>query len=1451
MKRGIIFARVWIGAILLAWILPKLALAEQAPGTVKWCAETGESSDFMGLRSSPALGADGTIYVGSDAGSLYAINPDGDVNWNFLTGDCVLSSPAIGADGTIYVGSDDGNLHAIDPDGNRKWTFPTRDCVVSSPAIGPDGTIYVGSDDRNLYAINPDGTEKWAFHTDDWVESSPAVACDGTVYVGSHDGRLYAINPDGSQDWSFSTGGWVGSSPAIGSDGTIYVGSYDGHLYAINRDGTHKWDFATTDYVISSPAIGPDGTVYVGSDDGHLYAINPDGTEKWAFPTDDCVVSSPAIGPDGTIYLGSDDWYFYAITPTGDEKWPPCWLEAYVDSSPVIGPDGTVYVASHDDWEGFLNAICSDSAGLAESNWPMFHCNARHTGVGPGNAGELLLSPLTTWQPSGIEGGPFSPPTYEYQLTNQGDASVNWSVSWNVDWFDADKKSGSLQPHETTTITFQIKTEANSLPYANFQDKITFENVTEDRITSRGVTLTVNPRPGHLSVSPTEELMASGNPGGPFTPTSITYSLENTGHVSLDWAAVTDCYWLDLSNDSGILASGEIVSVTVSLNEHVNDMQLENYVGHISFCNTTNGIGNTRLSVHLSVVRYDSAVSCMVSSSSITLGETLVVTGQITPGPSESGAWVSIELVPPSGSTICRSVEANAQGAFAYNLVCADIIEAGQWTVRASWSGDVQYQGAVSEPRALTVSKAQSRVTLDAGSRAIKLGDLVDMSGKLTPEPDCGRDLTGREVKLVIFGPGGRSDIQSVTTSDRFGHFVLQDYEEFDALGQWSVQALFLGDEAYEESSSDVIIVQVIETAGYAVVVEGRIQGEEGILSHNKTANFVYKQLKQRGLLDQDIEYFNYETDQPDPEVEVDGSPTKTAVQQAIAEWARDKMNQKPANLYVVLVDHGLTDQFYIHPDVITPEDLGIWLETLQDELRGQAAVQEIVVLLGFCRSGSFLDELSGWNRVVIASAAADEASYKGPLDPADPSGVRDGEFFITEFFKSAAVGKDVLTCFKDAVKKTELFTSAGTGEPNGPYTDDARQHPLLEDNGDGIGENEPAGDPGYDGYLSKGLFIGVSSVTGNDPGDVQVTEVSGTQVLDAQQNVASFWARVDDNNRMRSLWLEVKAPGYNPGSGGTEQIEMDLPGHVYESYNSDENRYEWSAVQEFIKPGMYQVFFFARDDITGNESSLKQAIVYKADADNNPPPACDLLLPPDGSESRTVLMLDWSDSTDPDGDPLTYTVEISEDSTFAIAAHRAERLPRSHYFVGKEAGLKDLTTYYWRVKAVDYYGASTPSTDTWSFETDNTNFMPGWINGYVYDSSTDQSITAAVVTIGSVTLNTALGGYYLGVMPAGTYHVEANANGYNPKSYSGVTIPQGGLATKNFGLEPIPVVVTKGDCNGDGNVDLADAILALQVLAGIRPSSTVYKEWDVNGDGRIGMAEAIYVLQYLAGEGL
>ena len=67
----------------------------------------------------------------------------------------VHSSPAIGDDGTIYVGSHDHKVYALNPDGSLKWSHTTGGEVRSSPAIGGDGTVYVGSYDQKIYAFGP------------------------------------------------------------------------------------------------------------------------------------------------------------------------------------------------------------------------------------------------------------------------------------------------------------------------------------------------------------------------------------------------------------------------------------------------------------------------------------------------------------------------------------------------------------------------------------------------------------------------------------------------------------------------------------------------------------------------------------------------------------------------------------------------------------------------------------------------------------------------------------------------------------------------------------------------------------------------------------------------------------------------------------------------------------------------------------------------------------------------------------------------------------------------------------------------------------------------------------------------------------------------------------------------------------------------------------------------
>jgi len=90
-------------------------------------------------------------------GPKSAVRKPGTVLWVLKTGDKVRSSPAIGSDGTVYVGSYDNKVYALDgKSGAKKWEFETGDYVWSSPAIGSDGTVYVGSYDNKVYALKTD-----------------------------------------------------------------------------------------------------------------------------------------------------------------------------------------------------------------------------------------------------------------------------------------------------------------------------------------------------------------------------------------------------------------------------------------------------------------------------------------------------------------------------------------------------------------------------------------------------------------------------------------------------------------------------------------------------------------------------------------------------------------------------------------------------------------------------------------------------------------------------------------------------------------------------------------------------------------------------------------------------------------------------------------------------------------------------------------------------------------------------------------------------------------------------------------------------------------------------------------------------------------------------------------------------------------------------------------------
>jgi len=289
---------------------------DTADGSEQWRALTDDS-----VQSSPAV-ADGTLFVGSDDGTVYAFTAaTADPVWTNSTGGIVVSPPTVVND-TVFVSSYDTRIYALDAaTGDQRWVVETGGIVITAPAV-VDGTVFVGSADNNVYALDAaTGDRVWTTELGNGVTASPTVV-DGTVFVGSGDGVIHALAvADGTERWTFDVSGLSGPSPAV-ANGLVYVsdGLFGETVYALDAaTGDQQWSFDTGGNVRSSPAVA-DGVVYVGSGDNSLYALGgANGHLLWEFVTDGPVNSSPAV-VDGTVFVGSSDGSVYAIT--GDTAWP-------------------------------------------------------------------------------------------------------------------------------------------------------------------------------------------------------------------------------------------------------------------------------------------------------------------------------------------------------------------------------------------------------------------------------------------------------------------------------------------------------------------------------------------------------------------------------------------------------------------------------------------------------------------------------------------------------------------------------------------------------------------------------------------------------------------------------------------------------------------------------------------------------------------------------------------------------------------------------------------------------------------------------------------------------------------------------------------------------------------------------------------------------------------------
>lgn len=103
--------------------------------------------------------------------------PEDEKAQKYVTSGAIYSSPAVAADGTVYIGSVNGRLLAIDPDGNLVWMVPVSGWFNESPALCADGTIVFGTWGNRVHAVNPDGSEKWLFATEGTIVAHHKRSC--------------------------------------------------------------------------------------------------------------------------------------------------------------------------------------------------------------------------------------------------------------------------------------------------------------------------------------------------------------------------------------------------------------------------------------------------------------------------------------------------------------------------------------------------------------------------------------------------------------------------------------------------------------------------------------------------------------------------------------------------------------------------------------------------------------------------------------------------------------------------------------------------------------------------------------------------------------------------------------------------------------------------------------------------------------------------------------------------------------------------------------------------------------------------------------------------------------------------------------------------------------------------------------------------------------------------
>ncbi|MEZ3118124.1 PQQ-binding-like beta-propeller repeat protein [Halobaculum sp. MBLA0147] len=350
---------------------------------------------------------DGTVFVGTTGGTLYALDAQtGAEQWSRNHDESLDSGPVVSgglvyvpagsrllaysaatgdgqfavdvggqvgtptvSDGTLYTRSG-GKLYAIDATGGEvQWSGGSFENNLSAArndelaVTVSDGSVYVmyPNDDYGgdvyLSSFTADPTaespeREWQteleYADDDINFDTTVTAVDGSLYAGLWAGGetqgVVALNAaSGSVEWRYTDISNVRTYPTATAD-TVYAAA-TGELVGIDPAlGTAKWSTDLSGNPTSPILVGD--TLIFGSSDNNVYAYDTEGEQRWSFATGNNVVAPP-VAVDGTVYTASTDGLVYALQ--GADTTP---------DAPDVTGDGNV--ATDPDGDGLFEDVNGD-----------------------------------------------------------------------------------------------------------------------------------------------------------------------------------------------------------------------------------------------------------------------------------------------------------------------------------------------------------------------------------------------------------------------------------------------------------------------------------------------------------------------------------------------------------------------------------------------------------------------------------------------------------------------------------------------------------------------------------------------------------------------------------------------------------------------------------------------------------------------------------------------------------------------------------------------------------------------------------------------------------------------------------------------------------------------------------------------------------------------------------